>query len=339
MKPFQRSVLAAISVALLMAGLSGCKKSPSTTIKKPHMVYIGNAIAPFWSIAEQGARKAAAEFGVDVDVRMPKEGAADQKRMIEELLARGIDGVALSPADPPNQLDVMKQIAAQTNLITQDSDAPDSPRLCFVGMDNYQAGRLCGKLIKEAMPDGGSVAFFVGRAGQLNAKERRQGATDELLDRPADRPGNDAPDAEIKGGKYTILGTRTDEVDFAKAKANAQDTLTRHPDIGCMVGLFSYNTPKIFEAIKEAGKLGSVRIVGFDEEDDTLRGISEGHIYATVVQSPYRYGYESIRILAALANGDKGVIPANKFVDVPAKAVKKADVAEFSAELKKLLGK
>lgn len=335
----QRITLSVLSVALFTTGLTSCKKSPSTTVKKPRMVYMGNAIAPFWSIAEQGARKAAAEFGVEVDVRMPKEGAADQKRMIEELLARGIDGVALSPADPPNQLDVMKQIAAQTNLITQDSDAPDSPRLCFVGMDNYQAGRLCGKLIKEAMPDGGSVAFFVGRAGQLNAKQRRQGATDELLDRPADKPGDDAPDAEVKGVKYTILGTRTDEVDFAKAKANVQDTLTRHPDIGCMVGLFSYNTPKIYEAIKEAGKLGSVRIVGFDEEDDTLRGVRDGSIYATVVQSPYRYGYESIRILAALAKGDRSVIPASKFVDVPAKAIKMADVNAFSAELKKLLGK
>ena len=47
-----------------------------------------------------------------------------------------------------------------------------------------------------------------------------------------------------------------------------------------MVGLFSYNTPKIFEAVKEAGKLGKVRIVGFDEEDDTLRGVQDGSIYA-----------------------------------------------------------
>lgn len=324
---------------ILTFTLGGCGKGPEKGAKRPRIAYMGNAIAPFWSIAEKGARDAAGKFDVEVDVRMPQNGAADQKRMVEELLARGIDGLALSPADPPNQLDLMKIIATQTNLITQDSDAPESPRLCFVGMDNYQAGRLCGKLIKEAMPEGGSVMFFVGRAGQLNGKQRRQGATDELLDRPAGTLGNDPPEAEIKGAKYTILGTRTDEVDFAKAKANAQDAITRHPDLGCMVGLFSYNTPKIFEAIKEAGKLGKVRIVGFDEEDDTLRGVKDGSIYATVVQSPYRYGYESVRILAALAKGDTSVIPAGKFVDVPAKAVKKADVDEFRAELKKLLGK
>lgn len=338
MKTFAAAAVSLIGL-ILISGLSGCGKAPEKESTRPRIAYMGNAIAPFWSIAEKGARDAGAKFGVDVDVRMPQNGAADQKRMVEELLARGVDGIALSPADPPNQLDLMRIIAKQTNLITQDSDAPESPRLCFVGMDNYQAGRLCGRMIKEAMPQGGSVMFFVGRAGQLNGKQRRQGATDELLGRPADKPGDDAPEMRLKGDKYTILGTRTDEVDFAKAKANAQDALTRHPDLGCMVGLFSYNTPKILEAVKEAGKLGAVKIVGFDEEDDTLRGVRDGSIYATIVQSPYRYGYESVRILAALAKGDKSVIPPGKFVDVPARAIRKGDVDAFSAELKELVGK
>jgi ribose transport system substrate-binding protein len=327
----------ALALVLVLV-LGSCGQQQGGARSQPRVAYIGNAIAPFWTIAEKGARKAGEKYGADVEVRMPQNGASDQKRMVEELLTRGVDGIAFSPADPKNQLDLMQAMAAQTNLITQDSDAPDSPRLCFVGMDNYEAGRLCGKLVKEALPEGGSVMFFVGRAGQLNAKERRQGCVDELLDRPAGQRGDDAPEAELKGNKYTILGTRTDEVDFGKAKSNAQDALTRYPRLGCMVGLFSYNTPKIYEAVKEAGRFGKVQIVGFDEEDDTLRGIQEGHIYATVVQSPYQYGYESVRILTALAKGDKSVIPESKFVEVPAQAVRKADVDQFWAELKKLVG-
>jgi ribose transport system substrate-binding protein len=327
----------ALLLGLASLGITSCGKKDDAADAKPRVAYMGNAIAPFWTIAEKGAMKAGEEFGVTVEIRKPGNGAPDQKRMVEELLARGVDGIAFSPADPANQLDLMQEIARNTKLITQDSDAPDAPRLCFVGMDNYQAGRLCGRLIKEALPEGGKVMMFVGRAGQLNAQQRRQGITDELLDRPADKPGNDAPDAQLTGGKYTILGTRTDEVDMVKAKANAQDALTRHADITCMVGLFSYNTPKIYEAVKDAGKLGQVRIIGFDEEDDTLRGIQEGHIYGTVVQSPYRYGYESVRILAALAKGDTSVIPVSKFVEVPAKTVKKEDVDAFWKELKELV--
>ena len=60
-------------------------------------------------------------------------------------------------------------------------------------------------------------------------------------------------------------------------------------------------------------------------------------IFGTIVQSPYRYGYESVRILAALAKGDKSVIPANKFFEVPAKSVKKGDVDAFWKELKELV--
>lgn len=335
---FTHFLAAPAAAALLILGFTQCGKSgPSSAGSgKPRIAYMGNAIAPFWTIAEKGARKAGAEFGADVEVRMPQNGPTDQKRMVEELLTRGVDGIAISPADPANQLDLLKDIASHTKLITQDSDAPDSPRLCFVGMDNYQAGRLCGKMVKEALPNGGTVMFFVGRAGQLNGKQRRQGATDELLDRPEGEKHDDPPDAVLKGPKYTILGTRTDEADFAKAKANAQDALTRYPDLGCMVGLFSYNPPNIYAAVKEAGKVGKVQMVAFDEDDDTLRGVQAGDIYATVVQSPYKYGYESVRILTQLAKGDQSVIPANKFFNVPAKALKKPDIEAFWKELKTL---
>lgn len=324
---------------MLMGGLMlvQCGQHEPAGGKRLRVAYVGNAIAPFWTIAEKGARKAGEELGVEVEVRMPANGASDQKRMVEELLARGVDGVAFSPADPANQAELLEEMAKQTILITQDSDAPDSPRRCFVGMDNYQAGRLCGKLVKEALPEGGKVMFFVGRAGQLNAKQRRQGVIDELLDRSAETPGDDAADAVIEGGRYVILGTRTDEADVAKAKANVQDTLTRYPDVGCLVGLFAYNTPQMFAAVKEAGKVGVVKMVGFDEEDDTLRGVQEGAIHATVVQSPYRYGYESVRILAALARGDESVVPESKFFEVSAKVVKKEDVTAFWEELKVLV--
>src|SRR5213076_1833747 len=99
------------------------------------------------------------------------------------LLARGIYGIAISPIDAANQVGFLDEVAAKTNIITHDSDAPASKRLCFVGMDNYKAGRAAGKLVKEALPDGGKIMIFVGRLEQLNAQQRRQGVIDEVLDR------------------------------------------------------------------------------------------------------------------------------------------------------------
>ena len=66
------------------------------------------------------------------------------------------------------------------NLITQDNDAPRTRRKLYLGTDNYEAGKAVGKLVKEAMPEGGTIAIFVGQPDPINAKERRQGVLDEL---------------------------------------------------------------------------------------------------------------------------------------------------------------
>jgi ribose transport system substrate-binding protein len=287
-------------------------------------------------IADKGARAAAAEFGVDVDVQIPAEGVADQKRIVQALLARDIDGIAISPIDPDNQTDLLDEAAGRTPLITHDSDAPASQRLCFVGIDNYSAGRLCGQLVREALPDGGQVMIFVGRLEQLNARQRRQGLIDELLDRPPDPERRDPNSGPLVGERYTILDTRTDQFDYAKAKAQVEDAIAKYPDLDCVIGLFAYNPPKCLEAVREAGKTGRIKIVGFDEEDDTLQGIVDGHIYGTVVQNPYRYGYESVRILAGLARGDRSVLPEGGFLNVPARRITAANADAFWTELKQL---
>ncbi len=308
------------------------------TVKKPTVAFVTNGIASFWDIAEKGARDAGSKLDVQVEVIMPPRGAPDQKRMVEDLLTRGVQGVAISPIDPDNQGDLLDAIAARTVLITQDSDAPNSKRLCYIGMDNYEAGRLCGQLVKKAMPEGGKVMIFVGRLGQANARLRRQGLIDELLDRSHDPKRYDDPAAANQGKRYHILGTRTDDFNQSKAKSLAQDALTAYPDLACMVGLFAYNPPILLDALKGTDRAGKVKIVGFDEDDKTLQAIVDGQIEGTIVQNPYRYGYESVRVLAGLAKGDRSVLPKDGVLAIPARSITRANVQEFWAELKKQVG-
>jgi ribose transport system substrate-binding protein len=302
------------------------------------VAYVTNGIDPFWNVAAAGAKAGAKEFNAEVEVLFPKD-LPDQKRMIEGLLARGIDGIAISPIDATNQVGFIDQAAKETKVITHDSDAPGSKRLCFVGMDNYSAGRAAGKLVKEALPDGGKIMIFVGRLEQLNAQQRRQGVIDEVLDRPAQKADalkTDPASGELKGGKYVIVSTRTDGFDYAKAKANAEDAISSVPDIACMVGLFAYNAPMCLEAIKGAGKVGKIKVVSFDEQDATLQGIKDGAVHGTVSQQPYQYGRHSVRILAALARKDESVLPPKGFLEVQSTIVKKDNVDGFWEELKKL---
>jgi len=328
--------------ALVIAGCGGQDSAAPVGedgAPKLRLAYVTNGVDPFWAIAAAGVRAAERDLGVTTEVLMPPKGLVDQKRMVEGLLARGVDGIAISPIDAANQVEMINEAAERTIVITQDSDAPDSDRLCFIGMNNYNAGREAGKLVKEAMPEGGSVMIFVGRLEQLNAQQRRQGVIDELLDRPVvpqDEVAFDAPDFTDRSGTYQIIGTRTDNFDYSRAKANAEDAIASHSDLGCMVGLFAYNIPNCLSAVREAGKIGEIKLVSFDEADDTLEGIAEGAVHGTVSQQPFEYGYQSIKMLKALAEGDESVIPESQFVEVPIVIVRSDNVAAFQEELAEL---
>ncbi|MBC8105271.1 MAG: sugar-binding protein, partial [Anaerolineae bacterium] len=275
------------AVGLTLAILNGCSKSESDSAKSSSsagktlkLAFVTNNSSDFWTIARAGCEKAKQELGqelggnVEVDFQIPGDGtAATQKRIVDDLLARGIDGIAISPIDPANYTAMLNDVAKQTLLFCHDSDAPASDRACYIGTDNFAAGKQAGELIKEALPNGGKIMVFVGTLDAQNAKDRFAGIKQVL-----------------EGSKIEILDIRTDETDRARAKANVQDTLVKHPDVAGLVGLWSYNGPAIVNAVREAKKGGQIKIVAFDEEDDTLAGIKNGEIHATVVQQPYEFG-------------------------------------------------
>ena len=108
------------SVAVSTSGCSGAGQ------KKYRVAFVTNNSADFWTIARRGTEQAAAELpDVNVEFRIPSDGtAAEQRRIIDDLLAKGLEGIAISPVDPANQTSMLDNIANQAVLVTQDSDAP-----------------------------------------------------------------------------------------------------------------------------------------------------------------------------------------------------------------------
>jgi ribose transport system substrate-binding protein len=106
-----------------------------------------------------------------------------------------------------------------------------------------------------------------------------------------------------------------------------------------LVGLWAYNTPQIYNAVKAAGKEGTLKIVGFDEDQQTLKGVAEGVIDGTIVQQPYEFGYQSMIKMAKYIEGDKSVVPANKTDIIPTQVIDKSNVAEFAKKVQGLLKK
>lgn len=146
---------------------------------------VSNTVSDFWKYVQAGVKKGEKDFGAVCEFRMPPNGTpSEQQQIVEDMISKGVQGMAISPIDPANQKEMLNKASEKMSVICQDSDAPDSNRLCYVGTNNYRAGREAGKLIKEALPEGGKVVIFVGRLDAQNAQERRRGVIDELAGKP-----------------------------------------------------------------------------------------------------------------------------------------------------------
>jgi ribose transport system substrate-binding protein len=327
MKPDMFRVKAGVLVLVLCYVVAGCRSAEETSAsgaKTLRLAFVTNNSADFWTIARRGAEKADAELAdVEVDFRLtPPPEAAEQQRIVDDLLTRGVDAIAISPVDPQNQTPMINAAAKRALVFTQDSDAPNSDRACYIGTDNVAAGRQAGQLIRDAVPEGGSIMLFVGKLDAQNAQERIQGIKETLA-----------------GSNIRVIDVRTDDVDDVRAKANAADAIVRYPDIKALVGLWSYNGPAILNAVREAGKVGRVKIVAFDEADETLAGVKDGAIHGTVVQQPFEFGYQSIVRMAQALRGDRSFIPATEQIIVPTLVVNRSNVEEFITKINELRGR
>lgn len=305
--------LAALILAPLLAG---CGRGQAKT----SVSFISNNAHGFWVYAERGCEKAAREFDVQLEFRRPKEGtSAEQQRIIEDLLVIGVKGIAISPNDASNLQGFLRtKVSSKIPLVTQDNDTPDdSVRRCYIGTHNYRAGRAAGALVEKALPQGGKIAIFVGQMDAPNAVERRQGVLDYLRGLKQDELGQKDPPnaANLPVGKYTLLATITDDNSEKRCQEKAAEFLLTNPDVNCLVGLWEYNPPAMLRAIRASKNATKPSLVAFDENFETLEAIQKDEIVGTVVQDPFRFGYESIKILAHLAKGDESALKGRKDMD------------------------
>lgn len=334
-----RLVLCGVLAAGLLAGCSGGGGDGG----KPKVGFVTNNPHEFWTLVEAGCKAQAEKDGLDLNFQRPQKGIADQKKFVEAMVATGVKAISVSVIDPEGQTSFLDSVAAKVPLLAVDNDAPNSKRRGYIGTDNVKAGRAVGKLIREAKPNGSTLALFVGQLSD-NARGRIKGVLDELeID---DRTG------KSKDGKYVLHRNEgsvafTDETSSAKALQNAQAVLVQTKDEAdvCLVGLWAYNPPAILTAVQRQMLVGKVTIVGFDEDLDTLQGVADGAIYGTVVQNPYEFGRKSVEVMGKFARGEAVTFPPGGVDHIPERTVTKEGgdgrlkASEYAKEIKKILGK
>src|SRR5215468_8854188 len=314
----KRLYLTSIAAAVALTFAMGASAADQKTL-----VFVVNGASDFWKLAEAGVKKAQGELpNYELSLKYPEQAAAAiQQRLMDDLVAAGVAAIMVSAIDPKTSTEALNRIGGQVPLFTTDSDAPNSNRIAYIGSSNTDAGKQAGELMLKAMPNGGKCIGFVGLPGADNARERIEGVK-----------------ATIKGSKVELIDVRGDEIDQGRAKRNVEDALAANPDIACLVGFYSYNTPRIYEVLKESGKLGKIKVIGFDEDPITLGGVKEGTIVGTVVQQPFEWGHRGMKLMAAYLEGNKSGIPKDGIIIVPGKVIDKANVDAFTASLKQMMG-
>jgi ribose transport system substrate-binding protein len=328
-----RAAVLGAAAVLAMASF-GCKKSGESASPAPaaapasapgpgtyHFAFVTNNSSDFWNIAEKGVRKAEKDFGIKAEVLRPlKTEVAEQQRFIEDILVQNFDGMAICPISPDPMTPLLDRVAAKMPVVCHDSDAAKSKRKVYVGTNNVEAGHAAGAASLEALKAAGitkgKVAIFVGRIEMQNAIDRKQGV-DETL-------------GKEKG--FEILPIFLDHADRAVAKKNVEDALARYPDLVLVIGLWSYNGPAMAGAVRASSRAKKPLIVAFDEEEETLKAVQEGMIFATVVQKPFQFGYQSMKALKDIKDGKTP--PAT--IDTGITTVKKDNLAQFWSELREL---
>ncbi|HVN93356.1 MAG TPA: substrate-binding domain-containing protein [Terracidiphilus sp.] len=279
MKPSKQMALALAALALLSIAGCGARHSP----KEVYYLVATNVSLPYWETAIAGFKAAAAQYNVTARVAGPDTyDPQGELAEFQKAVAAKPAGILVSVSDATvMQPGIDAAISAGIPVITMDSDAANSHRLYFIGTNNLEAGRLGGRRITEKLGGKGNVVFFT-LAGQPNTEERLKGFKDAF----AMQPGIKIVEViDIKGD----AGVAFDRTQALMAQTGAKK-------IDAFVCLDSASGKLAADAIKRTGDT-SRELMAWDVNPDTLKGIKDGIIDATIVQKPFTMGYIGLKAL------------------------------------------
>jgi ribose transport system substrate-binding protein len=280
----------------------------------PTFVMVPKLVHPFYEPCIEGFKDAGAKYGVNIEIESPpKFDIALQVKVIEDLIARGVDGIAISAVDNMGLVAVVNEaIAAGITVICFDADAPATDRACYIGTLNKPAGYMAGEYMFNLMGGKGEVAILQGGLAP-NLNERQEGFRE----------------AAAKTG-VKIVAFEDFQADFAMGVNKTEALLETYPNLGAIFGVSAYGAPTAATVLKEQGRAGEVIIGGFDDLQETLTGVRDGSVQFCLVQKAYKMGWLSVEKMLDLKAGRS--VP--DVIDTGLIIVTKNNVDTYMAEVK-----
>ena len=282
---------------------------------------------PFFDLARDGCYKAQEELAdVTCEYIGPGEHTElEQIQIVQDLITKGVDGIAVAPSNAPAMAKVLKAAAdAGIPVMTWDSDLLEEDkglRTTYVGTNNYDIGVNLAKLVQDRHADGGTICLQTGGAAAANHNERLKGARDTLAGKDTGTPPGSALTGE--GGWTEIAGCPLVTNDDGNvAVQGMSDILAANPDLtaflstGAFTQWFDNAYRKAAEPYKTRMDSGEMTIVVADTLPMQLEQTKDGLGNGLVGQRPYEMGYKAMYILKEIAEGKSVNDPIYTGLDV-----------------------
>ena len=306
------------AVIMLCCVLSACTKKQEE--RKMVFAFVPKLLDnPVFQLAWQGAQAGATDLGkgkVEVQRFAPvKSDAVEQAQIIESLIERKVDGIAISVNDADAlQPTIDKAMDAGIPVVTFDSDAPKSKRISYYGTNNPASGRTMGENLVKYMGKKGKIAILMGTPGAPNLEERKNALLDYLKDYP-----------DIK-----VVATEFCYDDVNKGVSAMEAVMQAHPDLKgwVLAGSWAIFTPA--PGPFSAKKPGDLTVVAFDALPEELEYVRQGYVQVLLGQKLWGWGYESVRSLMAIKEGKTPQTIIDSGLDI----VTKDNVEEYAQKWK-----
>ncbi|MBC6935844.1 MAG: sugar ABC transporter substrate-binding protein [Chloroflexi bacterium] len=293
-RDFMKSGAAASVGALMTSQLAALPAAAQDTSDQEYVYLSIVTQVPFWVDHRAALEDAGKVLGVRTTFTGPVDfDVAGQARQLDEIVARNPAGIVIFPGDAgaitPG---INRAVEAGIPVVLVISDAPESKRYSILGINGFQAGRVGGEMLAQAI--GGRGKVVIGGFQSPNIIERMEGYKAVFAEK--------YPDIEV-------VAEVDDRADPAYAPTAYAAAIAANPDVAGIGGTDGDSGKGAALAVRDAGKVGEIKIVAMDRNDDMLPFIEDGTIYGTVVQKSYTEMFLAVHLLYWLKNDVLKVVP------------------------------
>ncbi len=316
-------VIVIIILAFLKFGHQPSAISHQPSPRDQQYVMIAAATgAPYWIDSKAGLYDKAKELGVKAIFTGPQTVDVNQQiDAVNRAIAQHVDGIIMVPMADSVTPAINKALDAGIPVVCADADAPSSRRYTFVGTGNYHAGYQVGELLAKKLDGRGEVALIY-IPGADNLTQRLAGCKDALKKFP----------------DITVVAIGNDQGSLTEGQKVCRTIMQAHPELAGFGCVDAGGGQGAAVAVKEAGKIGKVHIIGMDRDEATLQFINQGIIDASIGQRTYTMSYTALQLVYNLRNDQIhmvrdwkkiGISPMPPLIDTGSFVITKDNVKEF----------